>query len=61
MRWAALVHAAAIACLGFLRPELEPDHDLFTIPSTLVMLVELLVAAAWWAFAPAQETRVTTP
>ena len=56
MRWAALVHAAAIACLGFLRPELEPDHDLFTVPSTLVMLVELLVAAAWWAFAPTRTT-----
>ena len=57
MRWAALVHAAAIAGLGLLRQELEPDRDLFTVPSALVMLVELLVAAAWWAFAPGREAR----
>ena len=57
MRWAAVLHAAAIACLGLLRPELEPDRDLFTVSSTLVMLVELLVAATWWAFAPGREAR----
>ena len=57
MRWAALVHAAAIVCLGLLRPELEPDRDLFTVPSTLAMLLELVVAAAWWAFAPGREAR----
>ena len=56
MRWAVFLHAAAIACLGLLRPELEPDRDLFTVSSTLVMLVELLVAAAWWAFAPTRTT-----
>ena len=61
MRWAVFLHAAAIACLGLLRPELEPDRDLFTVSSTLAILVELLVAAAWWAFAPAPGDPVTTP